>query len=79
MQISVLLRESVSKFNQAADLVCLEYSKAIGSSGICSPCDRITFQNLVKTMIAQGCEPRAIVHTITTYKDDNHVQSKLTA
>ena len=79
MQISLLLRESASKFNQAADLVCLEYSKAIGSSGICSPCDRLTFQNLIKTMIARGCEPQATLHTITTYKDDNHVQSKLSA
>jgi hypothetical protein len=76
MQVSLLLRESVRRFNQASNLVCLEYSKAIGSSGICSPCDRVTVSNLVKTMIAQGYEPRAIVHTIT---GDNHVQSKLTA
>ncbi|MCA6572119.1 MAG: hypothetical protein IM535_08360 [Pseudanabaena sp. M38BS1SP1A06MG] len=77
MQISLLLRRSAEKFNQASELVCVEWSMAIGSSGICSPRDRLLFENLVKTkLIAQSCEEKAIVHTIT---GDNHVQSKLSA
>lgn len=77
MQISQLLRNSAERFNQAADAVCIEWSLAIAASGICSPCDRLEFNRLVKIkLIANGCEPLAIVHTIT---GDNHVHSKLSA
>jgi predicted metal-binding protein len=77
MQISQLLRECVERFNQAADVVCFEYAIAIRSSGICSPCDRIEFEKLVKIkMVAIDSESMATLHTIT---GDNHVLTKLTA
>ena len=77
MQISQLLRKSAERFNRAADAVCIEWSLAIGSGGICSPCDRLEFERLRKLkLIANGYEPSAIVHTIT---GDNHVLRKLTA
>ncbi len=77
MQISLLLRESAIRFNRAADLVCVEWSLAIASSGISSPCDRLEFNSLVKIkMAANGSEPLTALHTITR---DNHVHTKLTA
>ena len=45
--ISQMLRDSAKRFNQAADLVCLEYSQAIAADGICSPSDRRIFKNLI--------------------------------
>jgi len=50
--IAKLLRESGQRFNRASDLVCHEWSSAIGSGGICSLCDRVLFENLVKAKIA---------------------------
>lgn len=77
MQISQLLRECAERFNQAADLVCIEWSLAIAASGICSPCDRVEFNHLVRIkMVATDPESMATVHTITR---DNHVHRKLTA
>lgn len=77
MQISLLLRKSAERFNRAADLVCLEYAIAVRSSGICSPCDRLEFNRLLKIkMVATDSESMATVHTIT---GDNHVHQKLTA
>lgn len=79
MQISQLLRNSATRFNQAADAVCVEWSLAIGSSGICSPRDRLLFENLVKTkLIAHISEVEAIVHTNIS-EANTYVQSKLSA
>lgn len=79
MQISLLLRNSVSRFNQAADAVCVEYSESIGSSGICSPCDRMEFNRLVKIKIAAtGYESVTAVHTNIT-EGNSHVLRKLSA
>ncbi len=77
MQISQLLRSSAEKFNRAADAVCVEWSLAIASSAICSPCDRLEFNRLVRIkMVAIDSESMATVHTITR---DNHVHEKLSA
>ena len=77
MNISLLLRSSAEKFNLAADAVCVEWSLAIASSGICSRCDRLEFNRLVKIkMVATDSESMATVHTITR---DNHVHTKLSA
>ena len=79
MQISLLLRNSVSRFNQAADAVCVEWSLKIGSSGICSPIDRNEFENLIKTKLtAPISEVEAIVHTNISGAN-TYVQSKLSA
>ncbi len=77
MQISMLLRNSVSRFNQAADLVCVEYAIAIRSSSPCCPSDRLEFNRLVKIkMAATDCESVTALHTVN---EVNHVRSKLTA
>ena len=77
MQICHLLRDCADRFNQAADLVCVEYGIAIGSSGVCSPCDRKEFERLVKIKIAATVyETATALHTIT---GDNHVHTKLSA
>lgn len=79
MQISQLLRKSAERFNQAADAVWVEWSLAIASSGICSPCDRLEFENLVKIkMTAPISKIETALHTNIS-KANNHVQSKLTA
>ena len=80
MQISQLLRKSAERFNRAADAVCIEWSLAIGSGGICSPCDRLEFERLRKIkLVAIDSESMATVHTITTDNGHNHVLRKLTA
>lgn len=77
MNVSQMLRESAIRFKRAADLVCVEWTLAIAASGICSPCDRLEFNRLVRIkMIATDSESMATVHTIT---GDNHVHTKLTA
>ena len=79
MQISQLLRKSAIRFNQAADAVCVEWSLAIASSGICSPCDRLEFNRLIKIkLIALTCEERAIVHTNIS-EANTYVHQKLSA
>jgi hypothetical protein len=79
MQIALLLRNSVSRFNQAADAVCVEWSLKIGSSGICSPCDRLLFESLVRTkLIASISEVEAVVHTNISGAN-TYVPTKLTA
>ncbi|MEA5489296.1 MULTISPECIES: hypothetical protein [Pseudanabaena] len=79
MQISLLLRNSVSRFNQAADAVCVEWSLKIGSSGICSPCDRLLFESLVRTKLtASISEVEAVVHTNISGAN-TYVQTKLSA
>ena len=79
MQISKLLRNSAKRFNTAADQICMEWTIAVGSSGICSPSDRIEFEKLVKSrLIMNGCESSAIVHTNIS-EANTYVQSKLSA
>lgn len=76
MQISQLLRNSASRFNQAADLVCFEYAIA-NRCGISCPSDRLEFNRLVKIkMAATDCESVTALHTIN---EANYVHSKLTA
>ena len=80
MQISLLLRKSAERFNQAAASVCIEWSLAIASSGICSPSDRTEFERLIKIkMAAPISEIETALHTITSDNGHNHVQFKLTA
>lgn len=75
--ISQMLRNSAQRFNQAADLVCIEWSLAIGAEGICRPCDRLEFNRLVKIkMAATDCESVTALHTIN---EANYVHSKLSA
>lgn len=77
MQISQLLLNRAERFNQAADLVCSEWSIAVCSSGICSPCDRAEFNRLIKIKIAASDhESPTAVHTI---KGTNHVHKNFTA
>jgi len=76
MQISQLLGKSAERFNRIADLVCVEWSLAIASSGISSPCDRLEFNSLVNKIAASSYEPLTALHTITR---DNHVHQKLSA
>lgn len=77
MNVSQVLRESAIRFNQAADAVCIEYSESVRSSGICSPCDRMEFNRLVKIkMAATDSESVTALHTIN---GDNHVHTKLSA
>jgi len=79
MQISTLLRNSAQRFNRAADLVCVEWSLAIAASGICSPCDRLEFNRLVKIkMTATDSESMAIVHTNIS-EANTYVHQQLTA
>lgn len=79
MQISQLLRNRAFRFNEAADSVCFEWSLAIGSSGVCSPCDRNEFNRLVKIkMAATECESVTAVQT--NFSEANtHVLRKLSA
>ncbi|MCA6521772.1 MAG: hypothetical protein IM596_07935 [Pseudanabaena sp. M051S1SP2A07QC] len=79
MQICLLLRDCANRFNQAADLVCVEYANAIGSSGVCSPCDRNEFNRLVKNKIAATVSETATATALHTITGDNHVHTKLSA
>lgn len=79
MQISLLLRESAQRFNQASELVCIEWSLEIGSNGICSPSDRNEFNRLVKSKIAASdSESPTTLHTNIS-EANTYVQSKLSA
>ena len=54
MQISILLRNRALAFDHAADAVCKEYTQAIAASGICSPCDRQIFNQMIIAKLNQS-------------------------
>ncbi|MCA6580467.1 MAG: hypothetical protein IM537_18760 [Pseudanabaena sp. M57BS1SP1A06MG] len=54
--ISLVLRDSAQKFNQAVDLACLDYSISISANGICCPRDRYHFQELIKSKLSANVE-----------------------